>query len=85
MSAFRAITWRYATASESVCLTASEATQGYQLPMAGPSHRERHTFHTVDGVVAAQSACERTLMAQGFLLIEFIAELRDSLTACSDH
>ena len=65
MSAFRATTWRYATAwqSQSVHLTVSEITQGYQLLMAGPGHRERRTFQTVDAVLAAQSECERSLLA----------------------
>ncbi len=78
MSAFRATTWRYATASQSVRLTASAVTHGYQLLMTGPAHRERQTFQTVDAVLAAQSECERTLVAQGFLLVEFTSERWDS-------
>ena len=76
MSALRATTWRYATTSQSVCLTASASTQGYQLLMVGPAQHERLAFTTVDAVLAAQAECEALLLARGFLLVEFTCDGR---------
>ena len=61
-------------------LTVSAVAQGYQLLLVGPVQCERLTFQTVDAVLAAQSECERTLFARGFLLVEFTSE-RGNVTA----
>ena len=84
MAACGATTWRYSRAWQSVRLTVSAVAQGYQLLLVGPVHCERLTFQTVDAVLVAQSECERTLFARGFLLVEFISE-RGTVTAHAGH